>query len=163
MKIKPRSHPVLRRLGIALAVAFALVLAPSAAYAAFTGNIQSQLGVSAAKLIAPAESATRVKKSCEVENHEGTANIMVSSYGNVPGANYYELEVLDPRGALAFTGDLSTAAGTQYSFGGWGSNIRGTWTYEIRGYYKVPGSKNAWIGAALVGTLTCSAADPDLS
>lgn len=146
----------LRRAALALAVVLTLLLAPTAAYAAFTGNVQSQLGVSAAKLVAPAEAATHVNKSCGVGNYWGSANIMVASYGLVAGANYYELRVLDPRGALAFTGDLASSAGKQYSFFGWSANIRGTWTYEIRGYYKVPGTTNSWAGAPLSGTVVCS-------
>jgi len=146
---------LLRRAAIAVGVVAALVFAPSTAFAAFSGSTQSQLTVSAAKLLAPAASATKVNTSCGVGNWWGSANIMVSSYGNVPGANYYELKVLDPHGAVAFTGDLSSAVGKQYSFLNWSSNIRGTWTYEIRGYYKVPGSTNAWAGSALSGIILC--------
>ncbi len=152
---RPR-FTLLRRAAVSVAVAAILILAPSAAYAAFTGSSQSQLNVSAAKLVAPDAAATKVNTSCEVGDYWGSVNIIVTSYGTVPWANYYELKVLDPRGDLAFTGGLSSALGKHFSFLGRSSNLRGTWTDEIRGYYKVPGSNNAWTGTPLVGKIVCS-------
>lgn len=156
MKIFRRGISPLRGTLIALAVAATLVVAPSAAVAAFSASAQAPMYVSAAKIVAPAAAATSVSTSCSMGQSRSWATFTVNSYGKVAGANYYELKIVNPQGTVAYDGDLSTALGTHFSFVGWTSNVKGTWTYEIRGYYKVPGTANAWAGDPLSGTLVCS-------
>lgn len=58
---------------------------------------------------------------------------------------------------MQFTGDMSKSSGRSYSSGiqSIGGDLSGTWTYQIRGYYKVPNSTNFWAGQPLSGTLNC--------
>lgn len=80
--------------------------------------------------------------------------ITVTSYASVARANYYDIKLFDPSGDLQRTGDLSTAAGRSYVADQY--QWPGTWKYEIRAHYKVPGSTNIWSSEPLTGTLNCS-------
>lgn len=128
----------------------------SPAHAKFNDTASGAMAVSAATIPAPAANTVTVTKSCDSFLWFGQAKISVSSFTVVAHANYHELKVIDPDGVVRFTGDLSKASGKSYSSGVQStSNLSGTWTYQIRGYYKVPNSTNAWAGAPLTGTLNC--------
>ncbi|ASN19090.1 hypothetical protein [Arthrobacter sp. YN] len=128
----------------------------SPAHAKFNDTASGVMAVSAAKIPAPAANTVTVTKSCDSFLWFGQAKISVSSFPAVAYANYHELKVIDPDGVVRFTGDLSKASGKSYSSGVQStSNLSGTWTYQIRGYYKVPNSTNAWAGTPLTGTLNC--------
>ncbi|WP_369746085.1 hypothetical protein [Paenarthrobacter sp. AMU7] len=128
----------------------------SPAHAQFSDTAPGAMAVSAAKIPAPAASTVSVSKSCDSFLWFGQAKISVSSFAAVAYANYHELKVIDPDGVVRFTGDLSKASGKAYSSGVQStSNLSGTWTYQIRGYYKVPNSTNAWADTPLTGTLNC--------
>ncbi|WP_026542346.1 hypothetical protein [Paenarthrobacter nicotinovorans] len=137
----------LRTLVIAAAVVLGLAAAPTAAFAAFTGTAQSAPQFSAASLAAPA--AANVSMACSFGIR---ATITVNSFSTVTNANYHDVKIFDRSGNLEFTGDLSKAAGKTYTSG---YEIIGTWSYEIRGYYKVPGTTNTWTGKVLKGSLSC--------
>ncbi|BCW57588.1 hypothetical protein StoSoilB20_09350 [Arthrobacter sp. StoSoilB20] len=128
----------------------------SPAHAKFNDTATGALAVSAAKIPAPAVNTVAVTKSCDSFLWFAQAKISVSSFTAVTYANYHELKVIDPDGVVQFTGDLSKAAGKSYNSGVQSSgNLTGTWTYQIRGYYKVPNSTNAWASPPLTGTLNC--------
>lgn len=142
----PRNSFV-RALVIVAVVVFGLVVAPTAAVAAFTDIERATPQFSAASIPAPATASVTMK--CTLGLH---TVVTVNSYGPAANANYYEVKIYDRLGNLEFTGDLSQAAGRTYSSG---IEIIGTWSYEVRGYYKVPGSTNFWTGKPLKGTMTC--------
>lgn len=137
----------LRALVIVAVVVLGLVAGPTAAVAAFTDSERATPQFSAATILAPASASVTMR--CTLGLH---TTVTVNSYGTVANANYHEVRVYDRSGNLEFTGDLSQAAGRSYSSG---IEIIGTWSYEIRGYYKVPGSNNFWTGKPLKGTMTC--------
>ncbi|GAA2870134.1 hypothetical protein [Paenarthrobacter ilicis] len=137
----------LRILVIIAVVLLGLVAAPAAAFAAFTGSDRATPQFSAASLAAPA--AANVTMSCSFGLR---TTVTVNSFSTVANANYHEIKIYDRAGSLEFTGDLSKAAGKTYTSG---IEIIGTWTYEIRGYYKVPGTSNAWTGKVLKGSMSC--------
>ncbi|MFW0771966.1 hypothetical protein ACLRGI_02210 [Paenarthrobacter nitroguajacolicus] len=136
-----------RALVIVAVVVLGLLAGPTAAVAAFTGSDRATPQFSAASILAPASASVTMR--CTLGLH---TTVTVNSYGTVANANYYEVKVYDRSGNLEFTGDLSHAAGRTYSSG---IEIIGTWSYEIRGYYKVPGTNNSWTGKPLKGTMTC--------
>lgn len=140
-------NSVLRSLVIAAVVLLGLVTAPTAAFAAFTDTEHSAPQFSTASLAAPA--TANVSMSCSFGIR---ATVTVNSFGAVTYANYHDIKIFDRSGNLEFTGDLSKASGKTYTSG---YEVIGTWTYEIRGYYKVPGTSNVWAGKVLKGTLTC--------
>ncbi|MFE4194303.1 SipW-dependent-type signal peptide-containing protein [Paenarthrobacter sp. NPDC056912] len=142
---KPNSF--LRTLVIVAVVVLGLIAAPTAAFAAFTDTERATPQFSAASLAAPA--AANVTMSCQFGIR---ATVTVNTFSTVANANYHEVKIFDRSGNLEFTGDLSKAAGKSYTSG---YEVIGTWSYEIRGYYKVPGSNNAWTGKVLKGSLSC--------
>lgn len=128
----------------------------SPAHAKFNDTETGTLAVAAARIPAPAAATVAVTKSCDSFLWFGQAKISVGAFTAVPSANYHELKIIDPDGVEQFTGDLSKTAGKSYSSGVQNAgNLSGTWTYQIRGYYKVPNSTNAWAGQPLTGTLNC--------
>jgi hypothetical protein len=128
----------------------------SPAHAQFNDTESAGMPVAAAKIQAPAANSVSVTKSCDSFLWFGQAKISVGSYTAITYANYYELKVIDPDGVVQFTGDLSKTAGRSYSSGiQTVGALSGTWTYQIRGYYKVPNSTNSWAGQPLTGTLNC--------
>ncbi|VXC26008.1 conserved exported hypothetical protein [Arthrobacter sp. 9V] len=137
----------LRALVIVAVVVLGLIAGPTAAVAAFTDGEAAAPQFSAASIQAPVTASVTMK--CTLGLHTA---VTVNSYGPVVNANYYEIKVYDRSGNLEFTGDLSQAAGRTYSSG---IEIIGTWSYEIRGYYKVPGTNNSWTGKPFKGTMTC--------
>ncbi|MBT2584919.1 SipW-dependent-type signal peptide-containing protein [Arthrobacter sp. ISL-95] len=137
----------LRALVIVAVVVLGLIAGPTAAVAAFTDSERATPQFSAAVIPAPA--TANVSMKCTLGLH---TVVTVNSYGPVANANYYEVKIYDRFGSLEFTGDPSQAAGRTYSSG---IEIIGTWSYEIRGLYKVPGSNNFWTGKPLKGTMTC--------
>ncbi|WP_347109466.1 hypothetical protein AAHB33_02385 [Paenarthrobacter sp. S56] len=142
-----RRFSFLRSMAVASVVAAGIFSGSTAAIAAFVDSAQASPQFSAASLDAPA--AANVTMTCSSGNR---ATVTVNSFSSVANANYHEVKLYDRSGTLQFTGDLSQASGRTYAFNR--GNI-GTWTYEIRGYYKVPGTSNAWTGKALSGSLTC--------
>ncbi|MFJ4208835.1 hypothetical protein ACIPY2_10285 [Paenarthrobacter sp. NPDC089675] len=142
-----RSFSFLRSMAVAAVVAAGIFSGSTAAVAAFTDGDQAAPRFSAASLDAPA--AANVTMSCTSGNR---ATVTVNSFSSVANANYHEVRLFDRSGSLQFTGDLSQPSGRTYAFNR--GNI-GTWTYEIRGYYKVPGTSNMWTGKALQGSLVC--------
>ncbi|UKA50524.1 hypothetical protein LFT48_02980 [Arthrobacter sp. FW305-123] len=137
----------LRALVIVAVVVLGLIAGPTAAVAALTDNERATPQFSAAIIPAPATASVTMRCTFGLQTV-----VTVNSYGAVANANYYEVKVYDRSGNLEFTGDLSHAAGRTYSSG---IEIIGTWSYEVRGYYKVPGSSNSWSGKPLKGTMTC--------
>ncbi|MFC8041606.1 hypothetical protein ACFUOZ_19825 [Paenarthrobacter sp. NPDC057355] len=128
----------------------------SPAHARFNDTESAGMAVAAAKIQAPAANTVSVTKSCDSFLWFGQAKISVGSYPTITYANYYELKVIDPEGVVQFTGDMSKSSGRSYSSGVQSvGNLSGTWTYQIRGYYKVPNSTNSWAGQPLTGTLNC--------
>jgi hypothetical protein len=130
------------------AVALSMMAAPAAALAAFSDTGNANVQYSAMRLVAPG--SADVVMVCSANGAK--VAIDVNSFAEVPGANYHEVKLYNPSGTLEFTGDLSKNAGKSYKSG---IQSVGTWTYEIRGYYKVPGTANMWKGSALTGALTC--------
>ena len=137
----------LRTLAIGIAVLLGLVAAPAAAFAAFTDTDHASPQFSAASLAAPASASVHMTCSFGIR-----ATVTVNSFSAVEHANYHDIKLFDRYGSLEFTGDLNKASGHSYTSG---LKIIGTWSYEIRGYYKVPGTSNVWTGKVLKGTLSC--------
>ncbi|MBT2585924.1 hypothetical protein [Arthrobacter sp. ISL-95] len=128
----------------------------SPAYARFNDTETGAMAITAARIPAPAANTVAVTKSCDSFLWFGQAKISVGAFTAVAYANYHELKIIDPDGVVQFTGDLSKTAGKSYSSGVQNvSNLSGAWTYQIRGYYKVPNSTNSWTGPPLTGTLNC--------
>ncbi|MFI2565536.1 hypothetical protein [Paenarthrobacter sp. NPDC018779] len=142
---------------IVLAAAFLILgVQLSPAHAKFNDTETAATAVTAARIPAPAANTVTVTKSCDTFLWFGQVKISVGTYANVAFANYHELKIIDPDGVVQFTGDLSKTAGKSYNSGVQNaSNLTGTWTYQIRGYYKVPNSTNSWTGQPLTGTLSC--------
>ncbi|MEO3939760.1 hypothetical protein V3C41_01600 [Paenarthrobacter nicotinovorans] len=137
----------LRLIAVAAAVLLGMLAAPAAALASFTDVERAASPYSAASI--PAPGAANVSMSCVFGIR---ATVTVNSFSTVTNANYHDIKIFDRSGNQEFTGDLSKAAGKTYTSG---YEVIGTWTYEIRGYYKVPGTSNMWTGKVLKGTLTC--------
>ncbi|MET1087505.1 MAG: hypothetical protein ABWY04_10340 [Arthrobacter sp.] len=140
----------LRQCLSAAAVVLALVCAPVTAHAAFTSVSQAKQLVSAGVMSPPAAATV----TCERQGFLWWAQsvITVSSYSAVLRANYYDVKIFNPDETLVHTGDLSTAAGRTATQ----SRNAGTWKYEIRAHYKVPGSTNTWSGLPLKGEVRCT-------
>jgi predicted ribosomally synthesized peptide with SipW-like signal peptide len=137
----------LRTLVIAAVVLLGLIAAPTAAFAAFTDTERATPQFTAASLAAPANASVSMTCSFGIR-----ATVTVNSFSTVTNANYHDIKIFDRSGNLEFTGDLSKTAGKTYTSG---YEVIGTWSYEIRGYYKVPGTTNTWTGKTLKGTLSC--------
>ncbi|MFW0772314.1 hypothetical protein ACLRGI_04015 [Paenarthrobacter nitroguajacolicus] len=128
----------------------------SPAHARFNDTDTGAMALTAARIPAPAANTVAVTKSCDSFLWFAQAKISVTSFPTVPFANYHELKVIDPDGVVQFSGDMSKSSGRSYTSGVQSiSNLSGTWTYQIRGYYKVPNSTNSWTGQPLSGTLNC--------
>lgn len=142
-----RSPRLLRILLILAAVIMGMVAAPAAALAVLTGSDRAATQYTAASIPAPA--AANVTMTCQYGTR---ATVTVKSYSAATYANYHDIKIFNRSGTLEFTGDLSKTTGKTYTSG---YEVIGTWTYEIRGYYKVPGTSSVWTGKVLKGTLTC--------
>ncbi len=126
------------------------------AHAQFNDTDAGAMALTAARIPTPAANTVAVTKSCDSFLWFAQAKISVGSFPAVPFANYHELKVIDPDGVVRFTGDMSKSSGRSYSSGIQSiGDLSGTWTYQIRGYYKVPNSTNFWAGQPLSGTLNC--------
>lgn len=145
-----------RTLAAAILLLLALAGAPAAAVAAFTGTGSAAPRYSAASLPAPSAAATNVTFVCLRHGNDITATITVVAYGTVPQANYHQITITPPTGAVV-TGDLSQLTGRTFAYA-FSRKDSGPveWTYEIQGQYKVPGTTNVWSGTPLAGTLTCN-------
>ncbi|NMR28152.1 hypothetical protein [Crystallibacter degradans] len=143
-----------RRLTAVLLLVLSLLSVPALAHAAFTGHASGSLSVGAAKLIAPSASATSVTATCN-RYQQGSRQLIITAgnYGKVNHATSYEFIVKAPGGMVAHTGDPATSSGRQYSQVGDKNGLSGTWTWELRGKYPVPGSTNVWTGQPLAGQL----------
>jgi hypothetical protein len=138
-------------LGIFLAVSIFTSI-PIAAYASFTSSAQASQRVTTGSMTPPASAAVSMK--CDDRFLFWVKpKVTVASYAPVPRANYYDIKLFDPSGNLQYTGDLSTATGKSYAADQY--QWPGTWKYEIRANYKVPGSPNMWSSPPLTGTLNC--------
>jgi hypothetical protein len=127
-----------------------------AANASFTSAGQASTSYSAATIPVPAAGSFPVSASCTKLTGLFTVSITVTGTAAVQYANYLELVVLDPYGAVQFTGDLGSQSGRTYSAVVGNSAGHGTWTYEIFAKYKVPNSTNIWTGQPLARNLTCN-------
>jgi hypothetical protein len=143
-----------RRLAAVLLLVVSLHSVPAMAQAAFTGQASGSLSIGAAKLIAPAAGATSITGTCD-RYQQGTRQLTITavSYGKVSHATAYEFTITNPGGTVVHTGDPATAAGRQYLQVGDKNAMSGTWRWEIRGKYPIPGTTNVWTGQPLVGQL----------
>jgi len=143
-----------RRLIAVLLLVPSLLGIPAIAQAAFTGQASGALTVGAAKLIAPAASATTITATCErYQQASRQLVITATSYGKVLHANVHEFTVINPSGIIVHNGDPDTQIGRQYSQIGDKNLMSGIWRWELRGKYQVPGSTNVWTGQPLTGQL----------
>jgi hypothetical protein len=131
---------------------FILTSVPIAAHASFSSLAQASQRVTAGSMTPPASAAVNMK--CDDRFLFWVKpKFTVTSYAPVTRANYYDVKLFDPSANLQHTGDLSTAAGKAYVSDQY--QWVGTWKYEIRAHYKVPGSTNIWSSEPLAGTLNC--------
>jgi hypothetical protein len=153
---KARVDAAARAVGIAVMIGLGLLLAP-AANAAFIGTHSVSTAYSTATIPVPAAASFPVTASCtKVAN---TTTVSVTATGAYPGpgtveyANYYELVVRNPAGAVQFTGDLNSPLGRSYT----GSAIGGglTWKYEIRAK-RIVNPSNTWSSQPLIRNATCN-------
>lgn len=157
MSKAPSNDRNINRLGLwtrvigVMAVGAVLILTPGIAQASFVSGTQSHMGTSTLTLTAPAKTGTSVDASCSHSRSGYVLSIQINSLAAVPGANAYQLTVRSPAGAES-KADVGTKNGTVYQ---WSSTGSGTWTYEIRGQYKVPGTSNVWTGLPLTDYVTC--------
>jgi hypothetical protein len=136
-----------------LIVGIALLAVPAvAAHAAFTASAAARVTVSTGILAAPDAAKTAVTATCTGKNKKHQLGIAVGTFVPVTGANYHSLTIKDPDGVIEKTADLTTTAGRSYSDP---KAATGTWTWEIRGDYRVPNTTNVWTGKTLKGTIYC--------
>jgi hypothetical protein len=151
---RPAGAVLWRRLVVVLLLVLSLFNVPATAQAAFTGKTSNALSIGAAKLIAPAAAATTVTGTCSrYQQNSRQLTITAVSYGKVSHATAYEFTVTNPGGTVVHTGDPATAAGRQYSQVGDRSAMSGTWRWQLRGKYQIPGTTNVWTGQPLSGQL----------
>ncbi|WP_336711256.1 hypothetical protein [Arthrobacter sp. USHLN218] len=147
---------VTRRLRLRAAVVLALTLTllgiPAMAQAAFTAYAGAATPVSTATIPAP---TTAVAATCQTQS-QTTVKIDVGAYTRMPFANRHEIVLYDPAGAVKQTKSLLGADGGDITLTNPYGQSKGTWRYELRGYYDVPGTANTWTGAARTGTVTCT-------
>lgn len=147
---------VLRRLLCSfstLIVGVALLSVPAvAAHAAFTASAAARVTVSTGVLAAPDPAKTAVTATCTGKNKKHQLDIAVGTFVPVTGANYHSLTITNPAGVIVKFSDLTTTAGRSYSDS---TASAGTWTWEIRGDYRVPNTTNVWTGKTLKGTISC--------
>jgi hypothetical protein len=142
-----RRQIFLRTIAATAALVTGMIAAPTAALAVFNDSEKASAEYSTATIPAPV--SANVSMSCQFGLR---ATVTVNSYSAAANANYHDIKIFDRYGKLEFTGDLSKPSGRTYTSG---FEIIGTWTYEIRGYYKVPGTSNIWTGKVLKGSLSC--------
>ncbi len=132
-----------------------LLWAPSAANAAFTSTQQASQAVSTETILPPATAS--VSMTCDNRFlWWARSKITVTSYASATArANYYDIRIFKPSGDLAATAEITKVSASPYTYTS-GIEVIGTWKYEIRAYYKVPGSTNIWSSQALTGTLNCT-------
>uniref|UniRef100_UPI003F499CAB SipW-dependent-type signal peptide-containing protein n=1 Tax=Pseudarthrobacter oxydans TaxID=1671 RepID=UPI003F499CAB len=155
LHVRPKSTRWWSAVGAAVVLLLMFSLAPTPAHAMFSDTETASQKVSTGILPVPVSAA--VTMTCQDLWIIVRPKVTVGSYtATASRANYYEIKLFDPSGDLETTGDISKATPAQpYSYtAGWQG--RGTWKYEIRANYKVPGSTNTWASAPLTGTLTCS-------
>jgi hypothetical protein len=138
-----------KRLIAVPAVVLALLAAPVAAHAAFTYSAQKLQPVTAGVIKAPATATVKCERTGLLWWAQTV--LTVTAYDSVTYANYYDVKIFTPTGALIHAADLSTAAGRTVA----ADRDPGTWKYEIRASYKVPGSTNTWTGLPLKGDVRC--------
>jgi hypothetical protein len=146
------THRIRLRAAVVLALTLALLGVPAMAQAAFTAYAGATTQVSTATIPAP---TTAVTATCQTQS-QTQVRIDVGTYTRVPFANRHEILLYDPSGALKQTKNLLGADGGDITLTNPYGHSKGTWKYELRGYYDVPGTTNTWAGAALTGTVTCS-------
>lgn len=144
-----------RRVSFAIAVLITMLFTPAIAQAYFSGVAQEAMTLTTAELAAPDANGTPQAGSCMKENSESVVTVDVETYAEVPMANSHELKVINPSGEVVHEGYLEMDGGNHYVGSGKRPEMAGTWVYEIRGVYEVPGSDNAWVGPALSGTFDC--------
>lgn len=140
------------RAAVVLALTYTLLGIPAMAQAAFTAYAGAATPVSTATILAP---TTAVAATCQTPSH-AEVKIDVGTYTPVAIANRHEIRLYDNTGALKQTKSLLGADGGDMTVTAPRGQARGTWTYELRGYYDVPGTANTWTGAARTGTVTCT-------
>lgn len=143
-----RAGTAARVVAVALCLVPGLAHAPAAA-ALFNSTSQAATSISTATM-----GAVDATAGCVRNPSYFTVTI---SHGPepVPYANYVDLKVTDPRGAVVFWGDLNGHPGLSYSTTPKINDGKGTWNYEIQAQYRVPGSPTIWNGPRLQGTFTC--------
>jgi hypothetical protein len=143
-----------RSAGVVPCLILGLALAP-AANASYTSTGHAATGYSAATIPMPSAASFPVTASCLKISGNFSVSITATSVGTVQYANYLEMTVRNPSNVVQFTGDLSSPPQRAYSTVSNNAG-KGTWTYEIRAKYKVPGSSNIWSSQPLTRTLVCS-------
>lgn len=123
-----------------------------AAHAAFTASAAARVTVSTGILEAPTPAKTGVTATCTGKNKKHQLDIAVGTFVPVAGANYHSLTITGPGGVIESSADLTTTAGRSYSDS---KASEGTWTWEIRGDYRVPNTTNVWKGKPLKGAVVC--------
>ncbi|WP_104061740.1 hypothetical protein [Arthrobacter sp. 4R501] len=141
--------------GLALCLLLGLTLAP-AANAAFTGNGGAATSYSTASIPMPSAASFPASASCSKVSGLYNVSISITGTGNVQYANYYEMVVRNPAGAVQFTGNLSNPLERTYTTQVSVGAGKGNWIYEIRAKYKVPSTTNVWSGQPLARTLICN-------
>jgi hypothetical protein len=144
-----------RAAGVVPCLILGLALAP-AANASYTSTGHAATSYSAATIPVPSAESFPVTASCLKISGDFHVSITATSVGTVQYANYLEMTVRNPGGAVQFTGDLSSPLQRAYTTVASNNAGRGTWTYEIRAKYKVPNSSNSWSSQPLTRTLVCS-------
>lgn len=135
-------------------LALALVAVPGVAQAAFSASASAKATASTYVIPAPDPRSMVVAATCVAQNKNWDILVVgVTSFSPVPRANSHRLTVTDPGGTIQSDSAVSTAGGSYTNKIAAG----GTWTYEIRAEYRVPGSTTVWTGKALTGTVMCPA------
>ncbi|MDI3193569.1 hypothetical protein QK290_05180 [Pseudarthrobacter sp. AL07] len=136
-------------LGVLFCLLVGLILAP-AANAAFSGSTSAAASISTATLGIPSTSAgcTRNPSYYSVAISLGPEAVAY--------ANYVDLKVTNPSGAVVFWGDLSSLPGGTYTATPKINDGKGAWTYEVQAQYRAPGSATVWNGPRVQGTFICN-------
>lgn len=142
-----------RKYVIAALVLVFVTSIPLAAHASFSASTQASQKVTTGAMPPPASAAVSMNCDDRVFLFFVKPRITVTSYAPVARANYYDIKIYDPSGNLQYTGNLGTEAGKSYTADQY--KFVGTWRYEIRAHYKVPGSTNIWSSVPFPGTLNC--------
>mgnify|MGYP001062261117 CR=1 FL=1 len=131
----------------------ALLLAswPTAAHGAFDDVEYAGQKVSAATLMRPPSLAIACDRTWWF-----FPRVTVTGFGAVASANYYEIKLTNPSGDTEVVGDITKTSASQPFTHTSSWRNTGSWGYELRAYYKVPSSTNAWSAPALQGTVACN-------